>query len=86
MRVAQVLSEFVSNALKLTGGEEARKTVRFTLMVDKFFDSLNVNRFISGKHRRKPFQDPYRSAKDFHLQVREHDMYLCIITQHFGSG
>ena len=78
----QVLSESVASALKLTAGEEARETIRFISMVDKFFDSLNVNSFSSGKHRRKPFQDPYRSASDFRLQVTEHDMtlYMCIIT------
>ena len=37
-------------------------------MFDKFFDCLNVNSFTKGKHSRKPFQNPYRSAKDFRLK------------------
>ena len=34
-----------------------------------FFDSLNVNNFISGKFKRKAFQDPYRSDQDFRLKA-----------------
>ena len=50
-------------------GPVAAETARFTLMFDKFFDALNVCNFDSGKHERKPFQDPYRSANDFRLKV-----------------
>lgn len=67
----QALSESVSNALKLTGGEEVLETVRFVSMVDPFFDCLNVNNFNIGKFKQKPFQDPYRSAQDFRLKVRK---------------
>ena len=45
------------------------ETVKFIRMVDKFFDCLNVNNFLSGKKKRKVFQDPYRSANDFRLKV-----------------
>lgn len=45
------------------------ETARFVSMVDQFFDSLNVNNFISGKFKRKVFQDPYRSDQDFHLKA-----------------
>lgn len=42
-------------------------------MIDKFFDTLNVTNFLSGKLKRKPFQDPYRPSKDgkedFRLKV-----------------
>ena len=65
----QVLSESVSKALKLTGGEKTQETARFTSFLDKFFDSLNVSNFCNGKKRRKPFQNPYRSSTDFRLKV-----------------
>lgn len=59
----------MSQALKLVGGNETQETARFVAMMDKFFDSLNVTNFTNGKVKRKPFQDPYRSAKDFKLVV-----------------
>ena len=65
----QVLSETVSKALVCTGGEEAAEIAKFVSLVDKFFDCLNVNNYVNGKHNRKAFQSPYRSAKDFRLKV-----------------
>ena len=38
-------------------------------MIDRF-NCLNVNNFTSGKHKCKAYQDPYRSGKDFCLEVR----------------
>lgn len=32
------LNESVANALRLTGGEEAKETVQLAEMMDKFFD------------------------------------------------
>ena len=61
----QVLSETVANGLQIILGEEASETVRFVQMMDKFFDSLSVNNFTTGKRRRKVFQDPYRGTGDF---------------------
>ena len=46
------------------------ETVKFTEMMDKFFDALNVSNFSNAKKKRKQFQDPYRSEKDFRLSVR----------------
>ena len=65
----QVLSESVSKALTLTGGEKTQETAKFTSYLDRFFDSLNVSNFCNGKKQRKPFQDPYRSSSDFRLNV-----------------
>ena len=39
----------MADALRLTGGEEAKETAHFIQLVDKFFDCLNVNNFHSGK-------------------------------------
>ena len=49
----QVLSESVSKAVFLTGGEEATETATFVAMVDKFFDCLNVHNYTHGIHSRK---------------------------------
>ena len=43
----QVLSETVSKALKITGGEEAEGTSKFTETMNKFFDCFNVH---NNKH------------------------------------
>lgn len=64
-----MLSTSVAEALRLTGGEGARETARFIEMMDRFFDCMNVNNFVSGKHKRKPFQYPYRSASDLRIKV-----------------
>ena len=55
-------------ALRLTGDPEVEETANFADMMDKFFDCMNVHNFTSGKHKRKPFQDPFR-PNDFRLQV-----------------
>ena len=65
--VLQVLSDSVSKALEMTGGKDAQETAKFVGMFDKFFDCLNS--FTKGKHSRKAFQNPYRSATDFCLKV-----------------
>lgn len=59
----------VSNALKLTGGEEATETAEFIAMMDKFFDSMNVHNFTHGYHSLKSFQAPYTSGDDYRLKV-----------------
>lgn len=41
----QVLSESTSKALALSGGPDVQETARFVLMIDKFFDCLNVSNF-----------------------------------------
>ena len=64
-----MLSESVYKALVATGGEEAQGTAEFVKMFDHFFDCLNVNSFTAGKHKRKHFQNPYRSPSDFRLKV-----------------
>ena len=65
-----MLSESVYKALIQTGDAEVMETVKFVFAMDRFFDCMNVSNFTSGKHKRKVFQQPYRSAKDFRLTVR----------------
>ena len=67
----QVLSSSVSNALMLTGGEEAKETSKFVAIMDSFFDMLNVGDFSVGMRQRKRFKYPYRSADDWRLDVRK---------------
>lgn len=67
--IVQVLSESVSKALTLTGGEEARETSRLVDYMDKFFDALNVSNYTKGVHKRKPFQLPYTTSEDKCLEV-----------------
>ncbi len=59
----------MSKALKLTGGEEVSETVKFTEMMDKFFDALNVHNYTHGLYSRKAFQMPYVNKEDFRLKV-----------------
>ena len=53
----------------MTLGDVASETAKFTNIVDKFFDALNVSNFDSVKHQRKPLNNPYRSATNFRLKV-----------------
>lgn len=66
---SQVMSDRVSKAILLTGGSEAFETSFFLGKVDKFFDSLNVTNYTSGRRSRKKFQMPYFSSDDFRLEV-----------------
>ena len=67
--VQQVLSESVSKALVLTGGQEAQGTAKFVALMDKFFDTLNVSNFTNGTQNHKPFQHPYHHGDDARLTV-----------------
>ena len=61
----QVLSESISKALQLTGGDEAVKTARFVNMMDKFFDALNVHNYTHE------FQMPCTTSKDKRVKVKQ---------------
>ena len=65
----QVLSESVCTAMYFTNDPEMVETRRFVCMFDRFFDCMNVSNFGNGKHKRKVFQQPYRSSGDFRLKV-----------------
>ena len=59
----------MANALKKTGSDKVSETIRFVDMMDKLFDVFNVSSYDEGKKKRKPFQDPYRSADDYRVKV-----------------
>ena len=64
-----MLSNTVAKALTFREGKDAEATVQFITKMNKFFDCLNVGNFDDGKRKRDPFKQPYRSARDFRLQV-----------------
>ena len=51
----QVLSESVSKALQEVRGEEVAETAKFCLMMDRFFDSLNVTNYSEGYEKLKSY-------------------------------
>ena len=53
------MSETVVKAIHLTGGYEAKKTVKLIEMVDKLFDYMNVSSLSRGKLQLKPFAQQY---------------------------
>ena len=61
---AQVLSETVGIILNNFGPEEAARTGKFCLMMDKFFDCLNVRNTKEHVSKRKPFKKPYEPSDD----------------------
>ena len=61
---AQVLSETVGNVLNSFGPQEAEKTGQFCIMMDKFFDCLNVWNAKEHIIKRKPILKPYESVDD----------------------
>jgi len=65
---AQVLSDSVSTVLKLYGSPESAATAEFILMVDKFFDCLNVRNTKEHQLKRKSFLQPYSSLTDPRFQ------------------
>ena len=64
-----MLSESISKALYPVGGNEGEEKAKFSSLMAKFFDCMNVGNFTKGKLNQKPFQGPYRSATDFRLKV-----------------
>ena len=65
-----MLSESVGKALLMTGQNEVTETARFVMMMmDKYFDCLNVHNYTHGYRARKPFQLPYRPGNDTRLEV-----------------
>ena len=60
----QVLSETVGNVLNNFGPEGVTEIGKSCLMMDKFFDCLNVRNTNEHISKRKPFLKPYESTDD----------------------
>ena len=61
---AKVHSETVGNFLNSFDPEEAEETGQFRIMMNKFFDCLNVRNTKENIVKRKPSLKPYESADD----------------------
>ena len=61
---AQVLSETVGKVLLVTGSAEVAATANLCLMMDKFFDFLNVRNTEEHKIKLKSFLRRYRNIND----------------------
>ena len=61
---AQVLSSTVSSVLQNYGGPECQQTAKFCMMMDHFFDCLNVRNTTEHTLKRKEFLKPYSSVED----------------------
>ena len=60
----QVLRETVGNVLNSFDLEETAGTAKFCIMLDKFFDCLNVRDTTERITKRKPLLKPYCSIDD----------------------
>ena len=65
---AQVISKTVGNVLNEFGPFEAAGTANFCLMMDTFFDSLNVRNTVEHEQRRNSNLKPYHSVEDSHFE------------------
>ena len=53
------------------GGDDAQETAGFILLMDRFFDCLNVRSDVEGQRRRKPDMLPYTDVNDARFQVKK---------------
>ena len=60
----QVLSDSVGNVLLSFGSPDSHGTANFCLMMDKFFDCMNVRNASEHLLKAKPFLKPYKSTDD----------------------
>ena len=61
---AQVLSSTVSKILMSRGPPEAADTAKFCLLMDSFFDIMNIRDLQSHEFQRKTFLAPFTSVND----------------------
>ena len=64
-----MLSETVSHALLEANGNEFSATSKFCLMMDHFFDCLNVTNYSECYEKLKIYRMPYRKKDDFQFEV-----------------
>ena len=69
---AQVLSETVGSDINSFGHVDAVGTSTFCLMMDRFFDCLNVKNTMEYKVKQKPFLKPYTSVDDVRFAWLDH--------------
>ena len=59
------------DAFSYFGDPTTKETEKFVVMVDRFFDCLNVRSLNQWKEKRKPDLKPYTSADDPRLKVHK---------------
>jgi len=69
----QVLSSTVANILSEYGPPEAKETARFCLMMDSFFDIVNIRNTTEHIHKLKPNLEPISSPDDPRLSWLTND-------------
>ena len=65
---AQVLSDIIGNVLNEFGPPEAAVTAQFCLMMDRFFDCLNVSNRKEWQEKQKDFLKPCKSVDDIRFE------------------
>lgn len=60
----------MSDALAYFGNSDTKETEKFILMMDRFFDCLNVRNMDGWAFKRKPDLKPYFSPDDQRFEVR----------------
>ena len=68
-QLPQVLSKSVCDAFSYFGDPTTKETEKFILMMDRFFDCLNVRSLNQWREKRKPDLKPYTSVNDPRLKV-----------------
>ena len=63
------MSSSMANALRYYASDATTETANFVVMVDKFFDCLNVRSKDEHFHQRKPSKAPYTDAEDARFVV-----------------
>ena len=63
------MSKSVGSLMQAYGGPAHGETARFILLIDRFFDCMNVRALTEGNHKRKPDLNPYRSINDVRFKV-----------------
>lgn len=65
----QVLSDSVGRVMTVYGSDEMSETAKFILLMDRFFDCLNVRSETEGNRTRKPDRLPFVTLDDPRLKV-----------------
>ena len=63
------MSESVGRVLQAYGDASVQQTAKLILLVDKWFDCMNVRHIAEAGQKRKPALLPYTSAEDERFKV-----------------
>ena len=83
MSLFQVLSESVGTLLEIYGLPEEQELAKVILLMDKFFDAMNVSCHGAAQCKLKPFLLPYTSTDDHRFHVNTFHIGSCDKFGHF---